>query len=79
MDRENKVKSALGQSLRRNSKLFCFFRLGNEVILRFNKPCNRCPAITVDPAKAEKHPTLEPLRTLRSFRLVDPDEGDKSR
>ena len=56
-----------------------FFRLGNEVILRFNKPCNRCPAITVDPAKAEKHPTLEPLRTLRSFRLVDPDEGDKAR
>jgi len=32
------------------------------------KPCSRCVLTTVDPDTGEKHPTLEPLRTLARYR-----------
>ncbi|ELU17202.1 hypothetical protein CAPTEDRAFT_226823 [Capitella teleta] len=33
------------------------------------KPCNRCVLTTVDPVKGVKDPNLEPLKTLRKYRL----------
>ena len=40
--------------------------------MHYNKPCNRCAAITVNPETGVKDPNQEPLKTLRSFRLIDP-------
>jgi uncharacterized protein YcbX len=31
-------------------------------------PCDRCVMTTVDPATGDKHPALEPLRTLSGYR-----------
>ncbi|KAJ9578968.1 hypothetical protein L9F63_024927, partial [Diploptera punctata] len=45
-------------------------RVGEEAIFRTVKPCTRCVIINVDPDTAERDPQLEPLRTLRSYRLV---------
>ena len=47
-------------------------RLGQDVEIRYDKPCHRCPAVAVNPYTGEKNTNLEPLRTLRSYRLVDP-------
>lgn len=38
------------------------------------KKCSRCVFTTVDPDNGEKHPRLEPLRTLGGYRR-GPDEG----
>lgn len=47
-------------------------RLGDDVILRYNKPCHRCPVTLVDPHTGEKNTQMEPLETLRTFRLLQP-------
>ncbi len=44
--------------------------------LRYNKPCNRCVAIAVAPNSGRADPLLEPLRTLRQFRLLDPTTSE---
>ncbi len=74
--------------LRRNTKLqyvidlnltnFDLIRLGPTAILRFNKPCNRCPVITIDPEKGEKDIEENTLKTLRTFRLIDPNESPEA-
>eukprot|EP00095_Tigriopus_kingsejongensis_P012340 maker-scaffold198_size266703-snap-gene-0.18 protein:Tk12340 transcript:maker-scaffold198_size266703-snap-gene-0.18-mRNA-1 annotation:"hypothetical protein DAPPUDRAFT_208272" len=51
-------------------------KLGKHTIVRFNKPCNRCAAITVDPKTGVKHPEMEPLATLRKYRLLDPSTSE---
>ncbi|TRY77867.1 hypothetical protein TCAL_08131 [Tigriopus californicus] len=51
-------------------------RLGKTAVLSYNKPCNRCPAITVDPETAIQDPNLEPLATLRTYRLLDPTTSE---
>ena len=56
-----------------NSK-YLSFRIGPNVEIRYDKPCNRCPIITINPLTGEKHPRMEPLRTLRSYRLVNPKD-----
>ncbi len=47
-------------------------RLGASTVLRFSKPCTRCPAVTVNPVTGVMRPDGEPLRTLKSVehRLV---------
>ena len=40
--------------------------------------CNRCPVITINPETGEKTPDLEPLKTLRAYRLMDPNAGGVS-
>ena len=42
-------------------------RIGN-VVFRVDKPCGRCVMITVDPARGERRPDGEPLRTLGGYR-----------
>ena len=57
-------------------------RIGDSVVLRYNKPNNRCKDTTLDPVTLERHPEEEPLKTLRTFRLVDPTtspEAEKRR
>jgi len=45
-------------------------RVGEQAIFRTVKPCTRCIIINIDPEKGVRDPDLEPLRTLRSYRLV---------
>ncbi|XP_066957679.1 mitochondrial amidoxime-reducing component 1-like [Macrobrachium rosenbergii] len=46
-----------------------------QVVLRRLKPCERCILVTVDPVTGERHPNMEPLTTLRKYRLLqDPPE-----
>ncbi|PSN39539.1 hypothetical protein C0J52_12384 [Blattella germanica] len=45
-------------------------KVGEQAIFRTVKPCTRCTIINVDPETAVRDPHLEPLRTLRSYRLV---------
>ncbi|XP_021919385.1 mitochondrial amidoxime-reducing component 1-like isoform X2 [Zootermopsis nevadensis] len=45
-------------------------RVGEQAIFRTVKPCTRCTIVNVDPETAVRDPEMEPLRTLRSYRLV---------
>ncbi|XP_069697211.1 mitochondrial amidoxime-reducing component 1-like isoform X1 [Periplaneta americana] len=45
-------------------------RVGDQAVFRTVKPCTRCTIINVDPETAARDPQLEPLRTLRSYRMV---------
>ena len=44
-------------------------RIG-EVEFELTKPCSRCIFTTINPATGEKHPQMEPLATLKSYRQV---------
>ena len=44
-------------------------RIG-EVEFELTKPCSRCIFTTVDPLTSEKHKTMEPLTTLKTYRQV---------
>ncbi|XP_014229560.1 mitochondrial amidoxime reducing component 2-like [Trichogramma pretiosum] len=45
-----------------------------QVVFRNVKPCTRCIFTTVNPEKGEKHPKMEPLKTLRKYRAItDPE------
>ena len=44
-------------------------RIG-EVEFELTKPCSRCILTTVDPLTGEKHPNLEPLKSLKSYRKI---------
>ncbi|XP_076053790.1 mitochondrial amidoxime-reducing component 1-like isoform X2 [Oratosquilla oratoria] len=50
---------------------WAFIRIGDEVILRTMKPCERCILTTVDPLTGERNLDSEPLRTLRKYRIID--------
>jgi uncharacterized protein YcbX len=50
-----------------------FFRIGDQVQLHYNKPCNKCSIVTVDPQTGIKDPDGEPLKTMKTFRFLDPD------
>ncbi|XP_042242682.1 mitochondrial amidoxime reducing component 2-like [Homarus americanus] len=57
---------------------WAFIRIGSAVF-RTLKPCNRCVMTTVNPQTGERYPNQEPLRTLRSYRLLsNPPELAKS-
>lgn len=45
-------------------------------MLKFVKPCNRCPHITINPETGTKDEKGDPLKTLRTFRLLDPSKSD---
>ncbi|KAJ6218497.1 hypothetical protein RDWZM_009654 [Blomia tropicalis] len=42
-----------------------------EIRLDNVKPCDRCTLTTVNPDKGVKHPNMEPLRTLKSYRIIE--------
>jgi len=41
-----------------------------EIEFEITKPCTRCIFTTVDPLTGKKHPQIEPLTTLSSFRKI---------
>ncbi|RCN25000.1 MOSC domain protein [Ancylostoma caninum] len=41
-----------------------------DVVLQCLKPCLRCVMTTIDPSTGTKNPAIEPLKTLREFRLA---------
>ncbi|XP_064110956.1 mitochondrial amidoxime-reducing component 1-like [Macrobrachium nipponense] len=48
---------------------WAYVKIG-EVILRRLKPCERCLLTTVDPVKGERNENMEPLTTLKKYRLL---------
>ncbi|XP_053637420.1 mitochondrial amidoxime reducing component 2 [Cherax quadricarinatus] len=48
---------------------WAYVKIG-RVVFRKVKPCQRCLLTTVDPVKGERHPKMEPLTTLRTFRSL---------
>lgn len=44
-----------------------WIRIG-ETVFRNVQPCIRCAFTNVDPATSERHPKMEPLKTLKSYR-----------
>ncbi|KAK3888758.1 hypothetical protein Pcinc_007232 [Petrolisthes cinctipes] len=44
-------------------------RVGNAVIRKI-KPSERCLLTTINPENGERHPDHEPMKTLRSYRLI---------
>jgi uncharacterized protein YcbX/ferredoxin len=48
-------------------------RIG-EVEFKVSKPCERCIFTTINPQNGNKHPELQPLRTLKSFRKTNAGE-----
>jgi len=48
-----------------------WIKIGDEVIFRNVKPCTRCVFTNIDPITAERHPKEEPLKTLKSYRLIE--------
>lgn len=47
-----------------------FLRIGN-LVLRAEKPCERCVLITRDPVTGEKNPEQQPLRSLAQINRTD--------
>ncbi|XP_068245102.1 mitochondrial amidoxime-reducing component 1-like [Palaemon carinicauda] len=46
-----------------------------QVVLRRLKPCERCILVTVNPLTGKRHPQMEPLTTLKKYRLLqDPPQ-----
>ncbi|XP_063831438.1 mitochondrial amidoxime-reducing component 1-like [Ostrinia nubilalis] len=52
-----------------------FVKIG-ENVFEIVMPCTRCAITTMDPETGARHPDSEPLKTLRSYRLM---EGEKMR
>ena len=48
------------------------FRIGDQVVLRYNKPCHRCIVTQVDPETGKLLSDGEPMRTLKTYRMIEP-------
>jgi len=48
-----------------------FIKIGDDAVFRTMKQCNRCILTTINPKTGIKHPDMEPLRTLRTYRLAE--------
>lgn len=46
-------------------------KIGNETVFRNIQPCIRCILTNIDPVTGERHPDMEPLRTLKKFRTFE--------
>jgi len=44
-------------------------RIGDAQFTCF-KPCTRCVLTTVNPVTGQKHPDMQPLKTLKEYRLA---------
>jgi len=54
---------------------WAFIKIGETVVFRNARVCDRCVFTTVDPVMGDKHPQGEPLKTLRKYRCAeDPAE-----
>lgn len=43
-----------------------WFKIGEHAVFKFVQPCLRCSFTTVSPETGQKHPSAEPLQTLKS-------------
>jgi uncharacterized protein YcbX len=48
-----------------------WIKIGDSTTFRSVQPCIRCVFTTIDPVTGEKHPQMEPLKTLRTFRVFE--------
>lgn len=46
-------------------------KIGNHTVFRKNQPCTRCVLTNIDPITGERNPKMEPLKTLKTFRLFE--------
>lgn len=46
-------------------------KIGDETIFQNVQPCIRCILTNIDPESGERHPKMEPLTTLKSFRTFE--------
>lgn len=44
-------------------------KIGDKAVFKSNQPCTRCVLTNIDPATGERNPQMEPLKTLKTFRL----------
>ncbi|GLH07121.1 Molybdenum cofactor sulfurase 3, partial [Gryllus bimaculatus] len=47
-----------------------YIKIGDNAVFQNFKPCLRCVVTTMDPETAEKDPQMQPLKTLRGYRLL---------
>ena len=67
---DNEAKTISQNKQTKNLFLVCF-RIGNSVELNYNKLCNKCSVINVDPETGESDPNHEPLKSMNKFRKMD--------
>ena len=53
--------------------IYTHTRIGDEVILRYAKPCHRCMVTQVDPETGKLYKKGEPMKTLRKYRMIEPE------
>lgn len=46
-------------------------KIGDETLFRNIQPCIRCILTNIDPVSAERHPDMEPQKTLKTFRKFE--------
>lgn len=46
-------------------------KIGENTIFRNVQPCIRCVFTTINPLTGERHPKMEPLKTLKTFRTFE--------
>ncbi|BET00368.1 cofactor sulfurase [Nesidiocoris tenuis] len=49
-------------------------RIGDNVVFRNFKPCTRCSLTTIDPDTSVRNKNLEPITTLKTYRLLDEEK-----
>jgi uncharacterized protein YcbX len=48
-----------------------WIKIGDKTIFKAVQPCIRCVLTNIDPVKGERHPEMEPLKTLKTFRSFE--------
>lgn len=46
-----------------------WIKIGDSVIFKKNQPCMRCVLTNIDPNTGERNPDMQPLKTLKLFRV----------
>lgn len=46
-----------------------WIKIGEKTIFRKNQPCIRCVLTNIDPKPGERNPDMQPLKTLKEFRV----------
>ena len=69
------LKMMLSPFVHENRSFYRFSRIGDTVILHYAKPCHRCIVIQTDPETGKLIANGEPMKTLKSYRMIEPDLG----
>jgi uncharacterized protein YcbX len=46
-----------------------WIKIGNTAVFKVNQPCLRCVLTNINPITGERHPDMQPLKTLKEFRV----------